>query len=121
MKTLEYQAYKKHILQYMTLDDLKANLEHHTPAELARDGFFDCYYAQVLDTLEDVYGDSLRSFDALQAIDLFIEQYDWDIFADVLKKYNVDSEYVESCPPEDILNNDIQVGYYKTLVDQWWR
>lgn len=116
----------------MTLDDLKANLEHHTPAELVRDGFFDCYYAQVLDTLkdvygdeykhlEDVYGDSLGSFDALQAIDLFIEQYDWDIFADVLKKYNIDSEYVEACPPEDMLNNDIQVGYYKTLVDQWWR
>lgn len=60
MKTLEYQAYKKHILQYMTLDDLKDNLEHHTPAELVRDGFFDCYYAQVLDTLKDVYGDEYK-------------------------------------------------------------
>jgi hypothetical protein len=79
------------------------------------------YQNKLYKHLEDVYGDSLRSFDALQAIDLFIEQYDWDIFADVLKKYNVDSEYVEACPPENILNNDIQVGYYKTLVDQWWR
>ena len=60
MKTLEYQAFKKHILQYMTLDDLKDNLEHHTPAELVRDGFFDCYYAQVLDTLKDVYGDEYK-------------------------------------------------------------
>lgn len=71
--------------------------------------------------LEDVYGDSIRSFDALQAIDLFIEQYDCEIFADVLKKYNVDSEYVEACPPEGMLSNDIQIEYYKTLVDQWWQ
>lgn len=69
--------------------------------------------------LEDVYSDKLNSFDALQAIDFFIDQYDWDIFTDVLKKYNVDYEYVEACPPEDILNNDTQIEYYKTLED-WY-
>ena len=31
MKTKEYQAYKKHILNYMTVDELKANLECRTP------------------------------------------------------------------------------------------
>lgn len=69
--------------------------------------------------LEDVYSDNLNSFDALEAIDFFITQYDWDIFTDVLKKYNVDYEYCEACAPEDILNNDTQVEYYKTLVD-WY-
>lgn len=57
MKIKEYEAYKSHILNYMTIDDLKANLENHTPEQLIRDGFFDCYYAQILDTLKDVYGD----------------------------------------------------------------
>lgn len=57
MKIKEYEAYKNHILNYMTIDDLKANLESHTPEQLIRDGFFDCYYAQILDTLKEVYGD----------------------------------------------------------------
>lgn len=40
MKIKEYQAYKKHILNYMTVDALKADLEYHTPQKLVRDGFF---------------------------------------------------------------------------------
>ena len=77
------------------------------------------YQNKLYKQLEDVYGDSLKRYDALQAIDFFITQYDWDIFTDVLKKYNVDYEYSEACAPEDILNNDIQVEYYKDLVD-WY-
>lgn len=60
MKIKEYEAYKSHILNHMTIDDLKANLESHTPEQLIRDGFFDCYYAQILDTLKDVYGDDYK-------------------------------------------------------------
>lgn len=60
MKTLEYQAYKKHILNYMTVDELKTNLERHTPTELVRDGFFVCCYSQVLDVFKEVYGDEYR-------------------------------------------------------------
>lgn len=60
MKIKECQAYKKHILSYMSLDDLKANLEYHTPEQLVRSGFFACYYSQVLDTLKEVYGDDYK-------------------------------------------------------------
>lgn len=60
MKTLEYQTYKKHILNYMTVDELKANLECRTPKQLIRDGFFVCYYSQVLDVFKEVYGDEYR-------------------------------------------------------------
>lgn len=35
MKIKEYQAYKKHILNYMTVDDLKADLEYHTPQKIS--------------------------------------------------------------------------------------
>ena len=30
------------------------------PEQLIRDGFFDCYYAQILDTLKEVYGDDYK-------------------------------------------------------------
>lgn len=60
MKTREYQAYKKHILNYMTVDELKDNLECRTPKQLIRDGFFNCYFSQVLDTLKEVYGDEYK-------------------------------------------------------------
>lgn len=60
MKIKEYQAYKKHILEYMTVDELKTNLEHHTPTELVRDGFFVCYYSQILDVFKEIYGDEYK-------------------------------------------------------------
>ena len=60
MKIKEYQAYKDHILKYQSIEDLKANLKHRTPEQLVRDGFFVCYYSQVLDTLKEVYGDEYK-------------------------------------------------------------
>lgn len=60
MKIKEYQAYKKHILNYMTVDELKDNLEYNTPKKLVIDGFFDCYFSQVLDTFKEVYGDEYK-------------------------------------------------------------
>lgn len=69
--------------------------------------------------LERIYGDNFKSFDAIQAVDFFIDQYDWDIFADVLKKYNIAYKYCESDDPKDILDNDTQLEYYKALED-WW-
>lgn len=69
--------------------------------------------------LEDIYDDNFKSFDAIQAVDFFIDQYDWDIFADVLKKYNIAYKYCESNDPKDILDNDTQLEYYKALED-WW-
>ena len=63
MKIKEYQAYKKHILNYMTVDELKDNLECRTPKQLIRDGFFNCYFSQVLDTLKEVYGDEYKTRD----------------------------------------------------------
>lgn len=75
---------------------------------------------KLYERLERVYGDNLKSFDAIQAIDFFISQWDWDIFADVLKKYKVAYKYCESEDPKDMLDNDTQLEYYKTLED-WWR
>lgn len=60
MKIKEYQAYKKHILNYVTVDELKIDLKYHTPQKLVRDGFFNCYISQVLDTLKEVYGDEYK-------------------------------------------------------------
>lgn len=70
--------------------------------------------------LEDIHGDNLNNFDAIQAIDFFIDQWGWDIFANVLKKYKVAYKYYEGDDPKDILNNDTQLEYYKALED-WWR
>lgn len=77
------------------------------------------YQNKLYERLERVYGDNLKSFDAIQAIDFFISQRDWDIFADVLKKYKVAYKYCESEDPKDMLDNDTQLEYYKTL-ENWW-
>lgn len=77
------------------------------------------YQNKLYERLERVYGDNLKSFDAIQAIDFFISQWDWDIFADVLKKYKVAYKYCESEDPKDMLDNDTQLEYYKTL-ENWW-
>lgn len=57
MKIKEYEAYKKHILRYMTIEDLKENLKHHTPEQLVHNRFFVSNYEVVLDTFEKIYGD----------------------------------------------------------------
>lgn len=75
---------------------------------------------KLYERLERAYGDNLKSFDAIQAIDFFIDQWDYDIFADTLKKYKVAYKYREGDAPKDMLDNDTQLEYYKTLKD-WWR
>ena len=57
MKIKEYEAYKKHILRYMTIEDLKENLKHYTPEQLVRNRFFVSNYEVVLDIFEKIYGD----------------------------------------------------------------
>lgn len=74
---------------------------------------------KLYERLERVYGDNLKSYDVVQAIDFFIDQWDWDIFADVLKKYNIAYKYCESDDPKDMLDNNTQLEYYKTLED-WY-
>lgn len=74
---------------------------------------------KLYERLERVYGDNLKSFDALQAIDFFIDQWDWDLFADVLKKYNIAYKYYEGDDPKDMLDNNTQLEYYRTL-EGWY-
>ena len=67
MRTQEYQNYKSHILNYMTKEDLKANLNNikadtwHAAYKMAEDGFFACYYNQVLEAFKDIYGEDYKA------------------------------------------------------------
>lgn len=60
MKIKEYEAYKSHILNYQSIEDLKTLLKSYDVKELATSGFFACDYAQVLDVLKEIYGDEFK-------------------------------------------------------------
>lgn len=69
MRKSEYINYKKHILEYVEPADFIADVEayhgrnYKAPTiwaacrQMVLDGFFACYYSQVLDALADIYGD----------------------------------------------------------------
>lgn len=67
MKIAEYNNIKKHIFEHMAVEDLAENIKAcknrreiattwHAAHQMAQDGFFNCYYSQVLETLKDIYG-----------------------------------------------------------------
>lgn len=71
MKKVEYEKFKEHILGSMDIEDLKANLQSektrcycdctYTKAkQMVQDGFFECYYAGVIEVLKDIYGDDFK-------------------------------------------------------------
>lgn len=60
MKIKEYEAYKSHILNYQSIEDLKTLLKSYDVKELATSGFFACDYAQILDVLKEIYGDEYK-------------------------------------------------------------
>lgn len=69
MRTVEYNNFKSHILDYMDKQELADTLAHYktlresngtlwgTVDTMCQYGLFDVYYDQVLDTLKEVYGD----------------------------------------------------------------
>lgn len=73
MRKAEFQNYKKHILAYLAPADFIADVEGyvkrnnnamgsvwHACRQMAQDGFFACYYSQVLDALAEIYGDGYK-------------------------------------------------------------
>lgn len=71
MKLAEYEKYKDHILEYMKIEDLKADLESYSKQrgldttylrakQMVQDGFFECYYQGVMEALEGIYGDDFK-------------------------------------------------------------
>lgn len=66
MTNKEFTNWRKHVLDYMTLEDIKANLKgldyikkgtFAKAVEMVQAGFFACYYNQCLDALKEVYAD----------------------------------------------------------------
>lgn len=71
MKKIEYENFKKHILDYMSVEDLKETLKTYRnlvhcdytyvkAKQMVQDGCFACYYADVLDILKSIYGDDYK-------------------------------------------------------------
>ena len=72
MRTAEYNNYKKHILEYMEAEDIKANIEAFKERRdcpttwkagemMTQDGFFACYYSQVIEVLKEIYGKDYKA------------------------------------------------------------
>ena len=58
MKNNVFLKVKEHVLDYMTLEDLKMYLEKgHTSQELVQDWFFVCYHDQAFRAINDFYWD----------------------------------------------------------------
>lgn len=69
MKIKEFNAFKKHILEYMTTEELAENIKHYKTLResngttwgavqtMAQFGCFAVYYSQVLEALAEIYGE----------------------------------------------------------------
>lgn len=71
MKIAEYNKFKSHILDSMSVEDIKSTLESYGKCyklgstylrakQMAQDGCFACYYDSVIEVLKDVYGDDFK-------------------------------------------------------------
>lgn len=71
MKKIEFENYKKHLLGYMTEQEIvdqakeylkiKSNLTYyHAGKNMVQDGFFEIYYSGVMEALEEIYGDDFN-------------------------------------------------------------
>lgn len=71
MKKVEYEKFKKLVLDSLSKEDLKRTLETYSKMrglgttylrakQMVQDGAFDCYYSQVIDDFQWVYGDDYK-------------------------------------------------------------
>jgi len=71
MRTVEYNKFKAHILEYMEAEDIREQIKAYKERrdcpttwkageQMVQDGCFACYYSQVLSALKDIYGDEYR-------------------------------------------------------------
>lgn len=71
MKKVEYEKFEKLVLDSISKEDLKSTLETYgkmrgldttylRAKQMVQDGCFDCYYSQVIDDLQWVYGDDFK-------------------------------------------------------------
>ena len=71
MRTAEYNKFKSHILDYMEAESIRKQIKQYKAhgkcattweagQQMAQDGFFACYYSQVLNEFKNIYGEEYK-------------------------------------------------------------